>query len=37
MAGQPAESKTQEELEQESYISRQRSKPSLSKGWTGRS
>ena len=36
-AGQPAELKTQEELEQESYISRQRSKPSLSKGWTGRS
>lgn len=36
-AGQPAEQKTQEELEQESYMTRQRSKPSLSKGWTGRS
>ena len=36
-AGQPGEVKTQEELEQESYIARQRSKPSLSRGWTGRS
>lgn len=36
-AGQPIEEKTREELEQESYISRQRSKPSLAKGWTGRS
>lgn len=36
-AGQPTETKTQEELEQESYVSRMRSKPSLSRGWTGRS
>jgi len=35
-AGQSSESKTPEELEQESYIARQRSKPSLSRGWTGR-
>lgn len=36
-AGQPAEQKTAEELEQEAYISRQRGKPSLARGWTGRS
>lgn len=36
-AGQPGEQKTPEELEQESYMTRQRSKPSLSRGWTGRS
>lgn len=36
-AGQPGEPKTAEEAEQESYIARQRSKPSLARGWTGRS
>lgn len=35
-AGQPTELKTEEELEQQAYVTRQRSKPSLSKGWTGR-
>lgn len=36
-AGQPGEEKTPEELEQEAYISRQRSRASLARGWTGRS
>lgn len=36
-AGQPAEQMTEDEKEKEQYIARQRSKPSLSKGWTGRS
>lgn len=36
-AGQPSEQKTPEELEQERYFARQQSKPSLSRGWTGRS
>lgn len=36
-AGQPAVEKTDDELEAEAYISRIGSKPSLSKGWTGRS
>jgi hypothetical protein len=35
-AGQPAEQKTDEELEQEAYATRARAKPSLQKGWTGR-
>jgi hypothetical protein len=35
-AGQGTELKTEEELEQESYLTRQRGKPSLSRGWTGR-
>lgn len=35
--GQGTVQKTQEELEQDAYVARQRSKPSLSKGWTGRS
>jgi hypothetical protein len=35
-AGQGTEARTAEELEQDSYIARSRSKPSLSKGWTGR-
>jgi hypothetical protein len=35
-AGQSTELKTEDELEREGYIARQRSKPSLSKGWTGR-
>jgi hypothetical protein len=34
-AGQGTELKTEEELEQEAYVTRQRSKPSLSRGWTG--
>ena len=33
-AGQPTEQKTQEELEQEAYAARQRSKPSLARGFT---
>ena len=36
-SGQGTELRTEEELEQDSYLTRQRSKPSLSKGWTGRS
>jgi len=36
-AGQPAVEKTDEQLEQESYVARMGSKPSLSRGWTGRS
>ena len=36
-AGQPGEQKTAEELEQEQYLVRQKSKPSLARGWTGRS
>lgn len=35
-AGQGGELKTEEELEADAVISRMRSKPSLSKGWTGR-
>lgn len=36
-AGQPAAEQTDEELEQQSYIARMGNKPSLSRGWTGRS
>lgn len=36
-SGQPGEQKTEEEQEQEGYIRRQKDKPSLAKGWTGRS
>lgn len=35
--GQGSETKTEAELEADAYITRQRSTPSLSKGWTGRS
>ena len=35
--GQSTVEKTDEELEQEAYISRMDNKPSLSRGWTGRS
>lgn len=36
-AGQQTELKTTEELEQDAYIQRQKGKPSLARGWTGRS
>lgn len=36
-AGQVTEQETEEEQEQQAYINRQRGKPSLSRGWTGRS
>jgi len=36
-AGQPAVEKTDEQLEQEQYAVRRERKPSLSRGWTGRS